>query len=130
MLFLVIDKGQESRILQVEPVAFGIEIVSEVCSRRKMLLDDLQGHNLLLDRVKDVAPKASKTAWLLEDSLLGSANRQVVMDPEFSKVTLLDNIPGNKPTLTEPNNVNVRLPKDRVILNLLAVFFALFVHRS
>ena len=128
MLFLIINKWQESGILQVDLVVSGTKIVSEVCSRCEMVLDDLQGEDLLLDGVEDVAPKASKTVRLLKYTLLGSANGQVVMNLKLPKITFLNNISGYESTLAESNNVDVGLVKDWVILDLSAVFLALFVH--
>jgi hypothetical protein len=93
-----------------------------------MVLDDLQGEDLLLDGVEDVAPKASKTVRLLKYTLLWSANRQVVMHLKLPKITFLNNVSGYESSLAESNNVDVGLVEDWVILDLFAVFLALFVH--
>jgi hypothetical protein len=129
MLTLVVDWSEVSGILQ-ELIEVLLRVrVSPVSGWGQMLLSDGEESNVVLHPSENVAKNAIKTTWSLLNAHLWPSNGEIVSNFVFSKVAILDHASGKHASLTDTDQIEIALTKDRMLLNGFASLSSLRSHR-
>jgi hypothetical protein len=129
MLTLVVDWGEVSGILEVLIEVLLRVRVSPVGGWGQMLLSDGEESDVVLHPSKNVAKDAIEATWSLLNAHLWPSNREIVSDFVLSKVTILDHTSGKHASLTDTDQIEIALTKDRMLLHGLASLGGLRSHR-